>query len=103
MKTVTVLFLIISIMYCSGCGSTVTGTRSFDPVAYVKIKGTKNGQIVVLDDLPAKVIFKSNENELIQVTPGKHRIRITQQDKILVDRIIYVSDAQTLEIIIPAL
>lgn len=103
MKALTILFLITNVIFCAGCGSTATGTRSFDPVAYIKIKGTKDGQIVVLDDLPAAAISKSNENELIQVAPGKHRIRITQKDRVLVDRIIYVSDVQTLEIIIPNL
>lgn len=103
MKIVTVLFLIMSVMYCVGCGSAVTGTRSFDPVAYLKINGAKDGQIVLVDDLPAVTILKSNENAVLRVAPGKHRIRITQQDRILVDRNIYVSDIQTLEITVPTL
>jgi hypothetical protein len=84
----------------SGCYST-SGTLSREPRAYLNIIGGGVSVTAAVDDLPTQTLVLSPKGQRLQVSPGKHRIRISRGNYTLVDRVILVSDDQTLEIEVP--
>lgn len=84
----------------SGCHST-SGTVSRDPVAYLQISQAREGCTVIIDDLPPARLIVEKGQARVQVAPGRHRVRILLNGSTLVDRVVLVSDLQTLEITAP--
>lgn len=90
------LTLILALVM-AGC-STHTGTISRDPVAYIRLEGITENHMAVVDDLAPVHLDPKKRQATLQVTPGKHRIRVLNGQAVLVDRTILVSDLQTFEI-----
>ena len=84
----------------TGCSSS-SGTLSKDPVAFLRITGIKDNLIATVDELPAVSLLPEDKPTILQLVPGKHRIKIMHGEALLVDRVVLISDQQTLEISIP--
>jgi hypothetical protein len=54
-----------------------------------------------VDELPPVALVPQSKPNMLQLRPGKHRIKITRDQTILVDRVVLISDQQTLEISVP--
>jgi hypothetical protein len=102
MKRVNLIkcFLISATLAVSGCYTT-TGTLSREPVGYLQLSGVREGLTAMVDDLQPVAIAPTDGQARLQVSPGRHRIRVQQGETVLVDRTILVSDQQTLEISVP--
>lgn len=81
--------------------SSSTGTLSRDPVSYLIISGVQDNLSATIDDQPPVALAPQSKPVSLQVSPGRHRIRIQRGQALLVDRVVLVSDLQTLEIPIP--
>ena len=84
----------------SGCSST-SGTLSREPVSFLRISGVTDTLTAVIDELPAVFLAPQKKPVTLQLRPGKHRIKISRDQTMLVDRIILISDQQTVEISVP--
>ena len=93
-------FALLAAIWLAGCYS-ATGTISHDPVAYVQLKGAREGLTIVIDDLGSVPVVPQKGLARFHVSPGRHRVRVLSNGNVLVDRTILVSDLQTLEISIP--
>ena len=87
-------------LFITGC-STTTGTLSRDPVSYLRLLGVTEGHTAVVDELAPVTLIPKKQQATLQVTPGKHRIRVLSGQAVVVDRTVLVSDLQTLEISVP--
>ena len=94
------LLLLSSGLLFSGCYSN-SGTVSRDPVAYLQISQARDGCMVIIDDLPPASLIIEKGQARVQVAPGRHRVRILLNGSTLLDRVVLVSDLQTLEITAP--
>jgi hypothetical protein len=83
-----------------GCSST-TGTLSRDPVGFLSISRITDNLTATVDELAPISLAPQRKPVTLQVAPGKHRIRILRDAALLVDRVVYISDQQTLEISVP--
>lgn len=93
-------FLATAALAVSGCYTT-TGTLSREPVGYLQLSGVREGLTAKVDDLQPVAITPAEGQARLQITPGRHRIRVQHGEMVLVDRTILVSDQQTLEISVP--
>ncbi len=91
---------IIAVLFTSGCYS-ISGTISKEPLAYLRITGVQDKLILNVDDASPVIITPQKDPINIQVTPTKHSIKIMRGDAIIVNRIVLLSDQQTLEISVP--
>jgi hypothetical protein len=92
--------LAVGTMPFAGCHSS-TGTLSRAPVAFLKVVGDKEGLTAHVDDLSPVAVTGKSKGSTIQVSPGKHRIKIFYRNELVVDRVVLVSDDQTMEISVP--
>lgn len=84
----------------AGCSSS-SGTLSREPVSYLSVSPIAAVVSVAIDDLPPVTLEPQRKPRILQLKPGKHRVRISRNQTIVVDRVILVSDQQTFEISIP--
>lgn len=84
----------------AGC-STSTGTLSRQPAAYLSFTGALPSDSVQIDELPPVQLPEGRQPLRLQVSPGKHRVKVFRGQILLMDRAILVSDLQTLELIVP--
>lgn len=84
----------------SGCSST-TGTLSKEPIAFLSISGITDNLTATVDELAPISLAPQSKPVTLQVAPGKHRVRILRGQALLVDRVVLISDQQTLEISVP--
>ena len=96
------LFLSAVVSLGSGCSSS-SGTISREPRSYLQITGGLGAKALAasIDELPAVNIVPNAKGAKIEIAPGKHRVRIRRDGEIVVDRMILVSDEQTMEVSIP--
>ena len=100
LKAMSCVALLVLNFLIVGCSSS-SGTLSREPVSYLRISGLSAGLSATVDNLPPVALPDQSKPISLQVSPGKHHIRITHDQTVLVDRMILVSDLQTLEISVP--
>ncbi len=75
--------------------------------AYLKFSGNVKGASVIVDDNASVDLAKSSNDkeftseELIQIVPGKHTVKVYKNNSIVVERIIFTSSGETVLIEIP--
>jgi hypothetical protein len=84
----------------TGCSSS-SGTLSREPIAFLRISGITDNLTASVDELAPVSLAPQLKPVTLQLAPGKHRIRILRGQALLVDRVVLVSDQQTLEISVP--
>jgi hypothetical protein len=100
MKTAPALFVTLLCALLVGC-HTNTGTISREPVSYFQVVNVKPGFTAIVDENPPVALDTAKGKATLKVSPGKHRIRLMQGSVAIVDRIVLISDLQTLEIAAP--
>lgn len=85
----------------SGCQSydqkTVSGVESS---AYLSFNGDLAGTVITLDGIGIPEIEPGDINRL-QVSPGKHHVRVLKGDRVVVDRQVFLGGGQITVIDVP--
>ncbi len=106
MKKFIFLFLVIVILSACGYqeGIVQKGEKSF-----VKFTGNRTNVSVQIDDMNQFVLKaggddseeNSSDNKLYQVSPGKHLIKVYRDGHLIVNRILFLDNQATAEVMIP--
>lgn len=110
MKKLTYLFTIILLVALAGCSSSYQSTVQVDEQAAVMLSGNFwNTQLTLDNDSPISLdqeqydSFELNDKEVIKfnLQPGTRKIKITRGGNTIVLRKVYVSNGNTIEVIVP--
>ena len=93
----TLPFLLLTIIGLAGCMAN-TGTITHAAIAHFTFVGSAVGATVTIDDQAAVTLGQDTK---LTTEPGRHRVRITKGEKLVVDREVLIGDQQTMEISIP--
>ena len=103
MKKIILLLLGILILHACGYqeGIVQKGEKSF-----IKFAGNLENVSVQLDDMNQFVLKSGSEsgtddNKLYQVSPGKHVLKVYRDGNLIINRILFLDDQATAEVIIP--
>jgi len=103
MKKVILLLLGILILHACGYqeGVVQKGEKSF-----IKFAGNLENVSVQLDDTSQFALKSGSEsgaddNKLYQVSPGKHSLKVYRDGNLIINRILFLDDQATAEVIIP--
>lgn len=100
MKHSIPLFLALSVlMFGAVSCQTREAVRLIDDVAYLQIEGGKTGMAFQLDDGPLIPVLA--EDTHYQIEPGPHLLRVFFEGATLIERKVYASSGQVLEIRVP--
>lgn len=110
MKKLTYLITLLFVIALVGCSSNYQSTVQVDEQAAVMLSGNFwNTQLTLDDALPItldKATYKSfelNDKEVIKfnLQPGTRQIKVTRAGNTIVLRKVYVSNGNTIEVIVP--
>jgi hypothetical protein len=93
---------VLCAMFLLSCGYQ-TGVIQKAEKGYIKFLGSwgQDEVTVKIDDREPFKPKPSDTNTLFEITPGKHSIQILRNDKIVVDRMIFLDIQATYEVKIP--
>jgi len=94
MTIISIIFLLIA-----GCAYN-TGTTQRAEKSYLQFLGNTEGVSVIIDENVSFGLSIENDT-LYQLNHGKHTIRVYRNNKLIIDRVIFLEDHGTMEIIIP--
>lgn len=106
----TCLSLISLFLLFAGCSyGRREGTIQKDNISSIRFKGNvigaviqvDNGEKVLISDKDTDELNSFNPRQLYQVSPGKHTIKVSKDDKKVIDKTIYVGTGEIKEINIP--
>ena len=93
---ISMLFLLFS------CSHTVnTGATQRSEFSYIKFIGNFEDAVVVLDGASPIDLSNEENNTLFKTDKGKHSLKIYRGNVLIVDRIIFIEDHATFEVLIP--
>ncbi|NRA59373.1 MAG: hypothetical protein HRU25_00360 [Psychrobium sp.] len=107
MKKIIILALALLV---SACSSHYESTTAVDDIAYLKLSGNFVGATLILDNSDPIILDQPQiktyriDNKLtakLPLTKGTHKIRVTRDGIVVVNRKFYVSSGQTIEVIVP--
>ncbi|HKK00796.1 MAG TPA: hypothetical protein VJ955_01400 [Desulfuromonadales bacterium] len=95
----------------AGCGY-VSGVRQSDDMSYVEFTGNWTDATVQFDQLkPFKLEYvidqSSDTGKMVRpylkygLSPGRHVITVTRDGELLLHRVVFLGDHQTMEVIVP--
>jgi hypothetical protein len=103
MKKVILLLLGIMILHACGYqeGIVQKGEKSF-----IKFTGNWENVSIQIDDMNQFVLKSGSEsnaddNKLYQVSPGKHSLKVYRDGNLIINRILFLDNQVTAEVIIP--
>ena len=112
-RTATALAVALVFVLLTGCGYK-EGMIQDEPVSYLRFTGALQGAVVSIDDLQpfepgeadSSADARNNPSEATgpihyRVEPGKHRITVRKNGRVVVDRIIMLDNGMTKEVRIP--
>jgi hypothetical protein len=100
MKPRLFVFFLLTGIALAGCSS-ISGTLARDPAGYLAIIGVNTELVAIVDGGAPIPMHPQSKAVRLQVSPGRHRVRILQGTALRVDRDVLVSDQQTLEVPVP--
>lgn len=99
--------ILISLLLLSGCGAHEAVLAPAD-VSWINFTGDNRGAMVSIDETPAFLLRNasfdkdgSGKPKWFRIAPGKHTVRITRNEQVIVERIFLIGNGQTKEIFIP--
>lgn len=106
MKSILLSVAVLLTLALAGCGGTFSQTVQVDDRAYLLLIGNPENNIVVIDngnpiDLAKDTTSFSLDGRQvtkIQISIGKHTIKVTRGGLLKINRIFYVSTGTTFEI-----
>ena len=107
LKSVKALMIATLVALLAACGTYQT-TEQSSPGTYLQLVGKPDNVILTVDqktttDLNNAKSYDQNGKLITKfaVLPGVHRVTLTRNGKLLVDRKIFVSEGDAFEILIP--
>ena len=94
-----IIIISISFLLFLGCAYN-TGAVQRAEKSSLQFTGNSEGVSVVIDN-NSSFQLSTTEGSLYQLNHGKHTIKIYRNNKLIVDRIIFLEDHGIMEIIIP--
>ena len=98
------LIICVFILLISSCGIK-SGVVSSEEIGYLSFSGDWTDSTVQIDYGPAiKIgIVESTSQPVLRfsIKPGKHHVLVMRGERLLVEKLIFVSDRQTMELIVP--
>jgi|TARA_B110000967_G_C18549844_1_gene394805 hypothetical protein len=107
LKIIFTFILSISIL---GCSTHFESTNQINDSAFLQLEGDFFNTQLTLDEGAAVELtegsiktFSLNGRKVVRfpITTGKHTLTITRSGNVIVNRIIYVSNSNTFEVVIP--
>jgi hypothetical protein len=104
-----VLCLIFASFVIVACGYK-EGVVQQSEAGYIEFTGNWKGAMVVIDDLEPFTLSYIYDREtgstssaprIYKLSPGKHRVRVYRGDRLMVDRVVFLSSQSRLEVDIP--
>lgn len=96
-----VLLAAFTALLVGGCG-TQSGVVIREAVSYIQFSGNWDGAIAQFDGgKELKVGDGSNSALMFSIKPGNHNLKVTKNGSVVVDRVLFLSDGQTMEVSIP--
>lgn len=92
-------FLLLLLGLPASCALKDT-TRQLDHGAYLAFEGEVVGLALQVDEEPARPLL-AGEDVRYEVPPGRRRVRVWHGAEVVVDRTVFVSQGQVLEIALP--
>ena len=93
-----------------GCSTSYQSTTQVNDAAFLQLAGNYLNTQLVLDDNPALALtetsvmsYSLNGQQVARfpIATGKHTLKISRSGVELVNRVIYVSNANTFEVVVP--
>jgi hypothetical protein len=93
---------IFSIMFLFSCGHQ-TGVIQKAEKGYLQFSGNWEWDAVVvrIDDREPFELKHSDKKILYEITPGKHSIKVSRNNNVVIDRVIFLESQATFEVKIP--
>jgi len=86
-------------VFCIGCAYN-TGAIQRAERSFIQFTGNTEGVVVIIDDgNPVQLTY--NKNTLYQASKGKHTLKVYRNDELVVNRVLFLDDHGTMEVIIP--
>ncbi|MFZ3136043.1 MAG: hypothetical protein WA126_01485 [Thermodesulfovibrionales bacterium] len=103
-----VILLLLGIMFLHACGYQ-EGIVQKGEKSFIKFTGNRTNVSVQFDDMKQFVLksgadsekSSSDVNKLYQVSPGQHSIKVYRDGELIVNRILFLDNQATVEVIIP--
>jgi len=93
---ITIIGLLTTLLFgCAYHSSTILKADA----SYLQFAGNVGGVTVVIDDTSFEL--STEKNPLYQIENGKHYVKIYRNNEIIIDRVIFLADKETMEILIP--
>jgi len=97
-KYIISLILILT----TGCSTAInTGVVQRAEMSYLKFLGNTNGVFVEIDNSNSISLSNFEKNALLRIDNGKHFLKVYRNDKLIINRVIFIEDHATMEILIP--
>lgn len=92
------LLLCLAILFVS-CYGYHTGVVQKSEQGFIKFIGTSDTLRIVIDD--GKGFIHKDRDKLYQVKPGNHEIKVYKNDKLVVNRVLFIDNNITMEVDVP--
>ncbi len=98
-------WVVVALCCCffAGCGGYGEGVEQPAERSYLKFSGDLHNVMVKIDDLAPFSLSERGvgQNIVHRISPGKHRIKISRADEVIVERILILENQVTREVQIP--
>jgi hypothetical protein len=105
-----IIFSFVFSMFIIGCSSHFESTNQVNDSAFLQLEGNflntqltlDNGTPIVLTKISIET-FTLNGKEVTRfpISTGKHTITVSRSGTVIVNRVIYVSNSNTFEVVVP--
>jgi hypothetical protein len=105
-----IIFTFVFSMLIVGCSSHFESTNQVNDSAFLQLEGNfLNTQLTLDKGTPVELTEKSIETFTLNgkevtrfpISTGKHTIKVSRSGTVIVNRIIYVSNSNTFEVVVP--
>lgn len=90
--------MLLLLLGLAACGGYQAATIQKDEVSYVKFVGDWKGVTIHIDNLEPIQLVDQNKYGL---APGKHTIKVFRGERLLLNRVLFISDQEVREVRIP--
>ena len=97
LKYIISLILILT----ASCSTAIdTGVVQRAELSYLKFIGDTNNVYIKIDDSELISLSDFDKNSLFRVDKGKHFLKVYRDNELIINRVIFIEDHATMEIII---
>ena len=105
-KIIILLFILLSVTSCGLREGVVQKAEK----SYIQFTGNWENAIIQIDNLEPFVLEStydshSEQNKkpplIYQLSPGKHNLKVTRDDKLLINRVLFLDSQSKMEVIVP--